>query len=134
MKKYVSMAVVLAIVLVSGGMVACGSKAITYWNDLPVYPGAKQVQEGGWAIPKVEKQWANLDWSYYETKDSVSEIAAFYKDQMPVAGWTAEGGWIIKDVMAYGNYTKNDGKDGAMAWAGPVGNGKTGIALMQASE
>lgn len=133
MKKVVSMALVLAIALVCVGVVACGSKTITYWNDLPVYPGAKQVQKGGWAIPAVEKKWGDLEWSYYETKDSVSKVSAFYKEQMPIAGWKAEG-WFDKDVMAYCSYTKNNGKDGAMAWAGPVGGGKTGIALMQAGE
>ena len=132
MKKVISLTLVLAITLACVGIIACGSKTITYWNDLAVYPGAKQVQKGGWAIPEVEEKWGNVDWSYYQSGDSVSEVSAFYKDHMSAGGWETTG-WFDMFGMAYGNFSKNNGSDGAMVWVGSA-DGKTGIALMRASQ
>ncbi len=134
MNKVRIVSLVLVIVLGCASIVACGSKTITYWNDIPVYPGTEQVQKGSWSIPAVDTKLGNVKWIYYQTNDSVSEVSAFYEDQMPIAGWKAEASFVT-DIIAYGNYTKNNGKDAALAWAGRVvGDGKTNIALMQASE
>lgn len=135
MKKFISVTLILVIVLLCAGVTACATKPQPYWNDIPVYPKAKEVQKGSWSIPEVEKKWGNVKWSYWETNDSVDDVSDFYEDQMRIAGWKAEG-WISTSIAAYGNFTKNDGKDGAMVWTSIVVGDKTGIALahMQGSQ
>jgi len=108
-----------------------------FWNDMPVYPGASRIQEMTWTVPPAEGEWAKLEWRYYETRDTVSEVAAFYKSHMPANGW-GEMGWMEwmeteMEEMQWGYYTKNNEQDVAWVWIGAE-EGKTFIALMRGSE
>lgn len=164
MKKIISLVLVVVMMLGCVGFIACGggetetappteeedvtlpteegeptellpSGAVT-WNDMPVYTGANRIQEMTWTIPPAEGEWVKLEWRYYETRDSVSEVAAFYKSQMPAYGW-GEQFWYVMEVemeeMQWGWYTKNNEQDVAMIWIG-FEEGETGFALMRGSE
>ena len=161
MKKVISLVLVVVMMLGCVGFVACGggeevgpppteeeeappteeeeappSGAFT-WNDMPVYTGANQIQEMTWTIPSEEGEWSNVEWRYYETSASVSEVTAFYKSQMPGKGWE-EMGWMDwtgmeMEDMQWGYYTKNNEQDVAMVWIGSQ-EGKTVISLMRATE
>jgi len=143
LKKVISLVTVVAMMLGSVGLVACGGEEVVTtpppppaggltWNDMPVYPGVNQVQKGAWSIPPEEGEWSRVEWRYYETGDSVSTVAAFYKSQMPGKGWE-ETFWMEMDEMRWGYYSKNNEQDAAMVWVGSD-EGKTFIALMRATE
>lgn len=102
------------------------------WNDMPVYTGANRIQEMTWTIPPAEGDYSAIEWRYYETTASVSEVAAFYKSQMPAKGWQ-EAMWMTAEEMQWGYYSKNNEQDVAMIWIG-FEEGKTGFALMRGSE
>ena len=151
MKKVISLALALILLLSLAGLVACnggdtadngatpadengapsGSAGLT-WNDMPLYSGANQVQKGNWAIPADEEGWAEVEWRYYETDDSADEVAAFYKSQMTAKGWE-EMLWMDAEGVAWAYYSKNDEKDGAMFWCGEE-EGDTFFALMRAAQ
>ena len=155
MKKAISLVLILVVILGSIGLVACGGGETgttptpsnggttptpsptpppsgLNWTDMPVYSGVvTQVQKGSWAIPPEEGEWTKVEWRYYETGDSVSQVAAFYRAQMPGNGWQ-EVAWMEMQEMSWGLYNKNDEKDGAMIWVGSD-EGKTFIALMRAT-
>jgi hypothetical protein len=40
-----------------------------------------------------------VEWRYYETGDSVSTVAAFYRTEMPKKGWQ-EVGWMETEEMS----------------------------------
>lgn len=135
MKKVILLALVLVTVLGLGGLAACkggGNEAKETWGDIPLYPGAKQAQKGSWEIPPEQGEWAEVEWRYYETDDSADDVAAFYQSQMPNQGWE-EILWMEAEGIAWGYYSKNDEKDGAMFWCGSE-EGRTFFALMRASQ
>jgi len=160
LKKVISVALALVLMLGCVGLVACGggggeggtapppsnggvtapsegeatppSGGGLTWNDMPVYSGAKQVQKGSWSIPSEEGEWSKMEWRYYETKDSVSKVTSFYKSQMPGKGWQ-ETTWMEIEEMSWGYYSKNNEQDGAIVSIG-FDEGKTFIALMRATQ
>jgi hypothetical protein len=160
MKRLISIMLVLAMVMGSVGFVACTcaqsettpppsnggtvppsngdttppptTGGVT-WNDMPVYPGANQVEEMSWTMPlEEEEEWSKVEWRYYETRASVSEVAAFYKSQMPGKGWQDQG-WMDMVEIQWGYYTKNHEQDVAMIWLSSE-EGKTVFSLMRATE
>ena len=102
------------------------------WNDMPVYPGAKQVQKGSWSIPPTEGDYSKVEWRYYESGDNLDTIATSYKTQMPARGWE-EMGWMEVPEMRWGIYNKNNENDAAMVWIASD-DGKSVIALMRATK
>jgi hypothetical protein len=144
-------AISLLLVLVLGciGLVACGggegssggaappeeegtppSGGGFTWNDMPVYPGANQVQKGSWSMPPAEGDYSKVEWRYYETGDSMSTVASYYRSQMPAKGWQ-EMGWMGMEAGGY--YSKNNEQDGAMIWVGSD-EGETFLSLMRATQ
>lgn len=73
-----------------------------------------------------------MEWRYYETGDSVSTVAAFYRTEMPKKGWQ-EVGWMETEEMSWLGYSKNNEKDGAIIWIDSE-EGKTFIALMRGTD
>ena len=102
------------------------------WDDIPVYPDAKQVQKGSWLIPPAEGEYSKVEWLYYETSDSVDTVSSFYKGQMPNNRWK-EMGWMETPEMNWGMYSKNNEHDAAMVWMG-LDEDRTYIALMRANK
>ena len=102
------------------------------WRDMPVYSGADQVQKGGWAVPPAQGEWSEVEWRYYETGDSASKVASFYRDKMPDEGWE-EMMWMEAEGVAWAFYTKNGEKNGAMFWVASD-EGETVFALMRAAQ
>ena len=102
------------------------------WKDMPIYSGAKTIAKGAWAIPAAEEDWSKVEWRYYETNDTLSEVAKFYKSQMPDSGWQ-ETMWMDAGEMSWAFYQKNNEQDGAMIWVN-ANNGNTVIALMRATQ
>jgi hypothetical protein len=104
------------------------------WGDMPAYSGANQIQKGNWAIPADQGQFSKVEWHYYETKDSTEDVAAFYRSKMPGNGWT-EAMWMEAGGVAWGYFTKNDEKDGAMFWCSfDNEKNKTVFAVMRGSQ
>jgi len=156
LKKIISLVLVVVMMLGCVGFIACGGgetettppsngetvppsngettppSGAVIWNDMPVYTGANRIQEMTWTIPPAEGDYSTLEWRYYETRASVSEVAAFYKSQMPANGWQ-EAMWMAAEEMQWGYYSKNNEQDVAMIWIG-FEEGKTGFALMRGSE
>jgi hypothetical protein len=102
------------------------------WDDMPVYGGADQIQKGSWSIPADEGGYSKVEWRYYETGDSVSDVIDFYKDKMPDKGWE-ETMWMDMQEVAWAYYMKNNEKDGAMIWIAAE-EGETVIAMMRAAQ
>ena len=149
MKRLICVALALVVAFTCLGLAACGggdggttpSDGDTTppsgvggftWNDMPVYPGAKQIQEMAWTIPSEEGEWTKAEWRYYETGDSVSTVTTFYKSQMPGKGWQ-DTFWMEMEEMQWGCYIKNNEQDVAWVWIGSE-EGKTVISLMRATE
>jgi hypothetical protein len=106
-------------------------------ENIPVYPGADKVGDysGSSPIPIVGEGLSTTDykdtkWAVYETSDSASDVAAFYKDKMASSGWKQEG-WFdtsIGNGAAYGGFSRDNGNTGA--WVAVAGSGdKTEIVL-----
>jgi len=126
------------LVACGGGSESPSSVAGLNWDDMPVYAGAKQIQEETWAIPPTGGDWAKVEWRYYRMDDDVNDVrmvTMFYKMEMPKNGWE---GWEEIDQMqtqdmSWGYYTKNNEKDGATVWIGND-DGKTIFAIMRATK
>lgn len=160
MKKLMFPALVLILALGLTGLIACGSGGTEVveeeeeeeatpeneeeeseeqtsgggltWSDVPVYPGASQISKGSWAIPPAEGEWAKVEWHYYESNDSHSKIASFYRSRMSDNGWI-EQGWFEAGEIFWGFFEKNNEQDAAMVWTGSEGN-KSVIAVMRATK
>ena len=102
------------------------------WNDMPIYPGADQIQEFSMSFSPEDEAYSEFEWRYYECGADVEDVVDFYKDKMPDNGWD-EQMWADMGEIAYGMYMKNNEKDAAMVWISSEG-GDTMIALWRASE
>ena len=102
------------------------------WDDIPIYRGLQNVQQASYSTPPAQGDYAKFEWRYYESNDSVENIAAFYKKEMPARGWT-EAGWMEVPQMNYGMFNKNDEKDAAMVMVSSQ-EGKTIVALWRATQ
>ena len=144
MKKVISLALSLTIMLVCASFVACGgTKGGLTWKDIPVYPGAEMIVERSWPVsPGEEIYWSEVEWRYYLAGDrySVSDIASFYESEMPARGWrdvSEMESEVIDALWSYhheinlytqadiegrtgdwGYYNKNGEKDWAAIWIG----------------
>ena len=142
MKKLMPLLLILFLMLGFSCLVACGggsgipsSVAGLTWDDMPVYAGAKQIQEATWAIPPTEEDWSKVEWQYYRMDDDVNDVrmvTMFYKMEMPKNGWKEIDQMQTQD-MSWGYYTKNNEKDGATVWIGND-DGKTVFAIMRATK
>ena len=99
------------------------------WNDMPVYPGAKQIQKGSWSIPPQEGEWSKTEWRYYESNASVGTIVDYYKSEMTENGWENLM-WMEMEEVSWAMYHKNNEQDGAMIWVA-ADNGDTVFSLMR---
>lgn len=150
MKKTISLLLLIVMVLACISLAACQAGEMTTpsdggtptpapssgggftWNDMPVYPGAKQTEKAAWAIPPEEGEWQRTEWRWYETGDSQSQVIAFYQSVMPQNGWQRMASMEVAEV-SWCMYTKNNERDGAMVWVGAE-EGKTYIGLMRGEE
>lgn len=85
------------------------------WADIPVYSGAKSVQEWKMSLPGMTpgQEWEKVEWRYYTTKDEVGKVGDFYKSEMPKRGWR-ETLWMSSvEDLAWGMYTNKDENVGA---------------------
>ena len=150
MKKTISLLPLIVTVLACVSLAACQAGEMTTpsdggtptpapssgggftWNDMPVYPGAKQTEKAAWAIPPEEGEWQRTEWRWYESGDSQSHVIAFYQSAMPQNGWQRMASMEVAEV-SWCMYTKNNERDGAMVWVGAE-EGKTYIGLMRGEE
>jgi hypothetical protein len=91
-------------------------------EDLPVYPGADKTgsYSGDYTLPLLGENldvqdYGNTSWVVYESDDSVSDVADFYRSKMGDAGWKEEGWFNMSfgEGAAWGSFTKNDGDNAA---------------------
>jgi hypothetical protein len=134
LRKVISLLLVLVIMLGCIGLVACGGEEESgttptngeptapaeketpssgggfTWDDMPVYPGAT-TDEGTWT--SVTKDNAHFESHLYETNDSLSAVADFYKSEMPKNGWNQQGWAQVGAENAVGVFVKNNEQDTA---------------------
>lgn len=158
MKKVVSLALLVVMVLACASFAACGGGEVAQppeeepapapsedevtppssdgggftWDDMPTYPAASQIAKGNWMEPPQEGEWYRVEWRHYETGDSQDNVFAFYQSAMPGKGWQ-EMMQMEAGELSWLIYTKNNEKDVAWVYVGE-GDGKTLLHLMRASE
>jgi hypothetical protein len=142
-KKYVWLVAILAAVVVLSLATACGgggekgaatppatvagkqaaptstpkeatAKPAEGWADIPIYSGAKSVQEWKMSLPGMApgQEYEKVEWRYYTTQDAVTKVADFYRSEMPKKGWK-ETLWMAAQDTAWGMYTSKDDNVGA---------------------
>lgn len=92
------------------------SDSASFWADMPVYPGASQIQKGNWSIPPADdSEYSKFEWRYYEVSASLENISDFYNTEMKKKGWEIVA-WMDMGQMSYGMFNKNNENDAAMVW------------------
>lgn len=103
------------------------------WADMPVYPGASQIQKGNWSIPLADdSEFSKFEWRYYEASGSIESISDFYNTEMKARGWEIVA-WMDMGQISYGMFNKNNENDAAMVWIS-LEEGKTVIATWRATK
>lgn len=102
------------------------------WGDMPVYPGADEIQKGSWSIPPAEGDYSKVEWRYYETSDDADKVGEYYKDKMEDNDWE-EMLWMDVADMKWGMFTKNNERDAAMIWVAAEEDNNV-IAMMRATQ
>ena len=77
-----------------------------YWNDVPVYPGAKEIRFIQGEKPSAPT-YTKMEQRVFQTQDSVDKVVAFYKTELAANGWEGQKGSGV-DIMSI--YTKDGGK------------------------
>ena len=139
MKKVISLALVLVVLLSCIGLVACNEEEGTEptpsgnevpspsvgesaqpasggftWDDMPVYPGATTDKEKWFSINNSDVLIPIISESRpYETNDSLKAVADFYKSEMPKNGWDQIDWTQGDEANADGKFVKNDYQDRA---------------------
>lgn len=104
-----------------------------FWADMPVYPGASQIQKGNWSIPPADdSEYSKFEWRYYEVSASLEDISNFYNTEMKKKGWEIVA-WMDMGQMSYGMFNKNNENDAAMVWINSE-ESKTVIATWRATK
>jgi hypothetical protein len=85
------------------------------WADVPIYPGASQVQEEAFSFPEgAPEDLEGVEFRLYETDDPVKKVASFYRDVMPKNGWEEVMPMMpVSEEYAVGAWAKNNGETGA---------------------
>ena len=96
--------------------------------------GSSEIQKGNWSIPPFDSSdYSNMAWRYYDIYTRMSDMARFYKEQMPAKGWS-EKSWIDTPEMSWGLFSKNNENDAAMVWISTGEDGRTVIAVWRAAK
>jgi len=82
------------------------------WADVPIYPGAQQVQEEAFSFPGgAPEEFEVAEFRLYETDDPVKKVASFYRDVMPKNGWEEVMPMMpVSEEYAVGAWEKNNGE------------------------
>ena len=115
-----------------GGVTPPSDGGVFTWNDMPAYSGASHMTKGSWAIPPEQGEWQRVEWRYYESGDSQSQIVAFYQSAMPANGWQQIAAMEMEEVSWF-YYAKNNEQDGAIVWVTEE-DGQTVIGLMRGGQ
>jgi len=104
------------------------------WSDIPMMAGSSEIKKGNWSIPPVnESDYSKMAWRYYDVYTPASDMAKFYRAQMPSKGWD-EISWMDTPQMSWGLFSKNNENDAAMVWISTGDDGKTVIAVWRAAK
>src|SRR4030042_6166315 len=84
------------------------------WADIPIYSGAKTVQEWKMSLPGVGpgQEYEKVEWRYYTTKDAVAKVGDFYKAEMPKKGWKETLWMSAAEGLAWGMYQNKTERGG----------------------
>ena len=115
----------------SGTTAPQAAKDGSAWPDIPIYSSLRQIQKSSMPVPPTAGN-AKAEFRYYETKDSLEKVVAFYKSQMPAKGWE-ETPWTEAPQLSMGMYTKNAESNIAWVWVFSV-EGKTQVLLGRATK
>jgi hypothetical protein len=73
-------------------------------------PAEAEAQAGGRddipMLPDADVEFSSAEFISYRTASSVADAAAFYQNEMPTNGWTADEGNMVFDENALLQYTK----------------------------
>jgi hypothetical protein len=78
------------------------------WSDIPVYPNAKAAEDEGFGLSGGgDESYSRNEWHFFASTDDFTKVVDFYKNQMPVNGWTKMM-WVDSEEMSYGSFEKNN--------------------------
>ena len=83
------------------------------WDDIPVYPGAIDMEEFSMSFPGAQTgDYEKIEWRYYATGDSLDDVSSFYADSMPGNGWDETATMNMGDAF-WSYWSKDNGDTGA---------------------
>lgn len=130
MKKVTLVAVLLIMPLSFASLVACAGFT---WDDVPVYPGATQVNNHEWFTEDVKdafkEHWDRVEWRYYVVDNPDISVDTYYMNEMPERGWSR----IIASGSQPYVFSKNNDNHFAAVYAFPGTGGSVEIVLVRAA-
>jgi hypothetical protein len=73
------------------------------------------------------------EWMGFDTPSSISDVTAFYEEQLPARGWTRSGDQLIAPETEFTNYSRGDELMTVIATVGDTG-ARVNVLLSSASE
>lgn len=89
------------------------------WGDIPVYPGAIEVEKGeDWWIPSEARAFSDVEWLYYRLPATVivGDVSLFYKLTMEEMGWLDQLWYQEAQDTAVMEFRRNMRSDGLHIW------------------
>jgi len=80
------------------------------WENPPIYPGAENVQEGGFDV--ADSGTSDVRVTTAETGDSPEAVYAYYEQALAEAGWYAEyrgGSGLCRATLSFGDRLWDEG-------------------------
>lgn len=103
------------------------AKPAASWEDVPVYPGAKTLQQSN--LPAAAGHgFGKVEWRYYSTGDATAKVVDFYKAETTKNGWKEVSFMSAGQGGSWGMYEK--GNAGFGVWiVGGEGQKGTNIGI-----
>jgi len=89
------------------------------WGDIPVYPGAVEVEKGeDWWVPSEARAFSDVEWLYYRLPDTVivGDVSLFYKLTMEEMDWLNQLWYQEAQDTAVMEFRRNMRSDGLHIW------------------
>ena len=89
------------------------------WGDIPVYPGAVEVEKGEyWLVPSEARAFTDVEWLYYRLPATVTvgDVSLFYTTTMEELGWLEQLWYQEAQDTAVMEFRRNMRSDGLHVW------------------
>lgn len=97
------------------------------WEDVPVYPGAKTLQQMNLPGANAGDQFSKVEWRYYSTGDAAAKVIEYYKAETAKKGWKEVLFMAAGQGASWGMYEK--GNAGFGVWITGEGQNATNIGV-----